>query len=49
MEEKCTGCGLCIENCPVEYVSEFERGMGMRKAIDTLYPSMCSEQTCDLS
>ncbi len=36
--EKCNGCGLCIENCPVEYVSEFERGMGMRKAIDTLYP-----------
>jgi len=35
---KCNGCGLCIENCPVEYVSEFERGMGMRKAIDTLYP-----------
>ncbi len=37
--EKCTGCGLCIEKCPVEYASEFERGMGMRKAIDTLYPS----------
>lgn len=37
-EEKCTGCGICIENCPVEYVSEFERGMGVRKGIDTLYP-----------
>ena len=36
--EKCTGCGQCIENCPAEYVSEFERGMGIRKAIDTLYP-----------
>jgi len=35
---KCNGCGLCAENCPVEYVSEFERGMGIRKAIDTLYP-----------
>ena len=32
---KCTGCRLCIEHCPVEYVSEFERGMGLRKAIDT--------------
>jgi heterodisulfide reductase subunit A len=32
---KCTGCGLCIENCPSGYVSEFERGMGLRKAIDT--------------
>jgi heterodisulfide reductase subunit A len=35
---KCNACGLCTENCPVEYVSEFERGMGVRKAIDTLYP-----------
>jgi heterodisulfide reductase subunit A len=37
--KKCTGCGQCIQNCPVEYISEFERGMGVRKAIDTLYPS----------
>jgi heterodisulfide reductase subunit A len=36
--EKCNGCGLCIEHCPVEYVSQFERGLGVRKAIDTLYP-----------
>ena len=36
--EKCTGCGICIKNCPVEYVSEFEKGMGIRKAIDILYP-----------
>jgi heterodisulfide reductase subunit A len=35
---RCTGCGQCIGNCPVEYISEFERGMGIRKAIDTLYP-----------
>jgi len=37
--EKCTGCGLCMKSCPVEHVSEFERGMGVRKAVDTLYPS----------
>jgi heterodisulfide reductase subunit A len=36
--EKCNGCGLCIEHCPVEYVSTFERGLGIRKAIDKLYP-----------
>ena len=36
--EKCNGCGICIENCPVEYVSQFERGLGVRKAIDILYP-----------
>ena len=35
---KCNGCGICIRDCPVEYVSQFERGLGMRKAIDTLYP-----------
>ena len=38
-KRKCTGCGQCILSCPVEFVSEFERGMGMRKAIDTLYAS----------
>src|SRR4030065_690798 len=36
---KCTGCGQCVGSCPVEYISEFERGMGIRKAIDTLSPS----------
>jgi len=36
--ERCNGCGICIENCPVEYASRFERGMGTRKAIDHLYP-----------
>ena len=36
--EKCNECGLCIRDCPVEYVSQFERGLGVRKAIDLLYP-----------
>ena len=36
---KCTGCGLCMKACPVETVSEFERGMGTRKAIDVLFPN----------
>ena len=36
---KCTGCGICIKDCPVEYVSQFERGLGVRKAIDWLYLS----------
>jgi heterodisulfide reductase subunit A len=35
---KCNGCGICIKNCPVEYASQFERGLGMRRAIDLLYP-----------
>ena len=32
-ETKCTGCGECAEKCPVEVKSEFEQGMGNRKAI----------------
>ncbi len=35
----CSGCGLCIKTCPVEYLSKFDRGLGKRKAIDTLYPN----------
>ncbi len=38
-QTKCNGCGICVKNCPVEYVSQFERGLGMRKAIDYCYPS----------
>ena len=32
-ETKCTGCGECAEQCPVEILSEFNQGMGKRKAI----------------
>lgn len=35
--EKCDGCGKCIELCPVSAVSEFDRGLGQRKAIYTSY------------
>jgi heterodisulfide reductase subunit A2 len=35
--KKCTGCGLCVRECPVTTVSEFERGMGTRKAADTVF------------
>ncbi|NIN65886.1 MAG: FAD-dependent oxidoreductase [Anaerolineae bacterium] len=34
----CTGCGLCQEKCPKRVESDFERGMGSRKAIYTLSP-----------
>ncbi len=36
--DKCNACGLCIEHCPVDIVSAFERGLGRQKAIDRLYP-----------
>jgi heterodisulfide reductase subunit A len=29
----CTGCGLCEEKCPAKVPSEFEQGLGKRKAV----------------
>ena len=31
--EKCTGCGVCVEGCPVVVSNEFDFGVGTRKAI----------------
>ena len=36
--ETCTGCGTCQEKCPASVDSDFERGVGERKAIYTLSP-----------
>ena len=35
---KCTGCGLCVEGCPVILPNEFDQGIGNRKAIYMLFP-----------
>ncbi len=37
-EDKCTGCGICVEKCPFKADSEFEAGMGKRKVIYTPFP-----------
>ncbi len=38
-EEHCTGCGVCIEKCPIKVVDDvFEVGMGKRKAIYRPFP-----------
>jgi len=37
-EDKCTGCGLCQTKCPWKVDSEFEVGLGKRKAIYTPFP-----------
>jgi len=37
-EKKCTGCGICIEHCPVEVPNEFDEKLGMRKAIYMPFP-----------
>jgi heterodisulfide reductase subunit A len=39
VEEKCTGCGLCVDKCPKKVLDEvFEAGMGYRKAIYSPFP-----------
>lgn len=35
---RCTGCGECATACPVELPSEFNLGLGTRKAISRRYP-----------
>ncbi|MFQ6067048.1 MAG: FAD-dependent oxidoreductase [bacterium] len=37
-KEKCTGCGICVEKCPVELKDEFNEGLGLQKAIYVRYP-----------
>lgn len=37
-EEKCIGCGVCQEKCPWTTASEFDAGIGLRKAIYTPFP-----------
>jgi len=37
-EALCTGCGLCQTKCPWKADSEFEAGLGKRKAIYTPFP-----------
>jgi len=37
-EEKCTGCGVCQTKCPYKVDSEFEAGIGKRKAIYSPFP-----------
>jgi len=37
-ETKCTACGDCVAGCPVEVDSEFDLGLGKRKAIFIPFP-----------
>ncbi len=36
--DACTGCGVCQEKCPWKAPADFDRGLGVRKAIYTLSP-----------
>ena len=37
-EEKCTGCGVCAQYCPVEAIDEFNMGLCERPAVYIPYP-----------
>ncbi len=36
--DRCTGCGACVDVCPISVPNEFEEGLGPRKAIYVLMP-----------
>ncbi|WP_373838201.1 FAD-dependent oxidoreductase [Methanospirillum sp.] len=37
---ECTGCGDCVEVCPVEVYNRFDAGVGVRKAIYKAHPQV---------
>jgi len=38
IEDKCNGCGICAQKCPIEAVDMFNEGLGKRSAIYVEYP-----------
>jgi heterodisulfide reductase subunit A len=38
LDDKCNGCGKCVEVCPIEVPNEFDGGLSPRKAIYIPFP-----------
>jgi len=48
-QEKCNGCGICVDSCPISVGNEFELGLATRKAIYVPFPqAIPSEYTIDM-
>ena len=46
---KCTGCGICIDSCPITVANEFDLGLSTRKAIYIPFPqAIPSQYTIDM-
>ncbi|MBD3354274.1 MAG: FAD-dependent oxidoreductase [Candidatus Lokiarchaeota archaeon] len=37
-EEKCTGCGICAQECPIEAIDVFNEDLSISKAISVKFP-----------
>jgi len=37
-QDKCTGCGVCAQSCPVEAIDLFNQSLSRRKAISVKFP-----------
>jgi heterodisulfide reductase subunit A len=38
IEDKCNGCGICAQKCPIEAVDMFNKGLANRSAVYVEYP-----------
>jgi heterodisulfide reductase subunit A len=38
IEDKCNGCGICAQECPIEAVDLYNEGLGTRSAVYVDYP-----------
>ncbi|MFX1378904.1 MAG: FAD-dependent oxidoreductase [Promethearchaeota archaeon] len=37
-QDKCTGCGLCAQKCPIEAIDTFNKGLSNKTAISVKFP-----------
>jgi len=45
IEDKCTGCGTCVEYCPVEYPDPFNQDISENKAVHVYFSQAIKPST----